>query len=115
SASPSDPSAMPRVFQVQNAGRGTNQLCIKARDLTRAECWLLFEIASCLKMDHPDYIAGAPANPYVQCYAEPIRGNDGVVIVEFWSGRVESIHHFVEYVNGEFAKGDRLQPIGKDQ
>lgn len=101
---------MSRTFIVENAERGTSQLCIRAHDMSLGECRLLRGIVTNQHIDHPDNVASYPAHPFLQGYREPWTEdvNDGWCLVEFWTRDREKIDAFVAYVNSQFADAGRL-------
>lgn len=100
---------MSRTFVVENADRGTSQLCIRAHDMSREECRLLRWIVTNNRVDHPDNVASYPAHPFLQGYREPCSDElDGWCLVEFWTSNREKIDAFVAYVNAQFADRQRL-------
>lgn len=86
-----------REFVVVKSPHG--QASIQAHDLTTEECCALRGIMRDNYMSSENYVLRVPTGAFLQGYDEPHAGNDGWVLIEFWSLDVKAIEKFVAHIN----------------
>lgn len=89
-----------RTFIV-TAGPHPPMLAIQADDLTKDEYVLVRGIATNQDIFSTDYRVRKAAGVFLQGYKEPHteHGNDGWILIEFWSDDREAITDFRNYLN----------------
>jgi hypothetical protein len=93
---------MARIFEVKpgpHSYPGHIQWAIQAHDLTGRECVILRAIVTNQYMNSEDYKMKQPASPFLQGFELPRNGNDGWVLIEFWTEDRTAIDAFVSYIN----------------
>lgn len=76
-----------------------NQWCIQAHDLTLEECHALRYLIIENRTNTEAYKAKQGAAPFLQGYNEPFHGNDGWVLVEFWTQDYDACERYVAFIN----------------
>lgn len=76
----------------------TGLKCINAHDLSEAECRYVYGVVTNNYVPSTDYKLKIECSPFMQGFQLPFNGDDGYVMVEFWSRNMPAIEAFVKHI-----------------